>query len=265
MMQKTIRVATRKSKLALVQTENAILALSQVAPDIKFEIVKIVTEGDVRVTEDLSKIGGKGLFLKEIEAALLRNEADIAMHSLKDVPTVLEDNLIIGAYLMRDDPRDCMVSKHQSLKALPINATVGTSSLRRKFQLLAIRPDLNIVFTRGNVDTRISKVENGELDAVILAYAGLIRLGRASDAKEIFDIEVMVPSPGQGIVCLECRSKDFEAFSLLQLVNDKESQEAAEIERKYMKDMGGNCTTPIGAYYKMGILHTFYKDMAKLI
>ncbi len=256
-----IRVGTRRSRLALAQTNIVIKLLEAAHSNLKCEIVEIETSGDIMLDKDLSKIGGKGLFLKEIENALVKGDIDIAMHSLKDVPTQMPEGLEICAYLKRDNPTDCLVSAlYKSLAELPHGARVGTSSLRRKYQLLRLRPDLNIEFMRGNVDTRVRKVEMGEFDAAVMATAGLERLSLYDKITEQFSVKQMVPAPAQGIVCVEAKSGS-EAASIVAPIDNERSRHVAGIEREFMALMDGGCTLPFGAYLTdEDDLHTYYYD-----
>ena len=244
-----LRIGTRKSKLALWQTEFIAKKIKENFSDIEIEIIKITTKGDKILDVPLARIGGKGLFVKEIEDALLNNRIDLAVHSLKDVPTYFPEELGLGAITEREDPRDCLVSiKYKSLEDLPEGATVGTSSLRRKSQLLKLRPDLKIKDLRGNVDTRLRKLENGEYDAIVLAYAGLKRLGLGDRATYIFPPEKFIPAVAQGFLGIEIRLKDEKTLNIVKKINHIESYIRAEAERSFLKKLEGGCQVPLGCY-----------------
>lgn len=241
-------VGSRASKLALAQTQIVINRLKDLYPDISFEIKEIVTTGDKILDISLDKVGGKGLFLKEIEDALLKCEIDIAVHSMKDVPAVIPNGLIIACVLEREDSRDCFVSSKFSLfESLPKGTIVGTSSARRRVQLMFKRPDLEYKVLRGNVLTRLNKVEIGQYDAAILAYAGLKRLNLAHKATEIFDKDFLIPAVAQGAICVECRHDKPELLKILSSINHKESEIITSAERAYLREIAGDCSTPIAA------------------
>ncbi|RUM57682.1 MAG: hydroxymethylbilane synthase [Persephonella sp.] len=244
-----VRIGTRKSKLALWQTEFIAKKIKEFFPEVEIEIVKITTKGDKILDVPLAKIGGKGLFVKEIEEALLNNEIDLAVHSLKDVPTYFPDGLGLGAITEREDPRDCLASiKYNTLEELPNGATVGTSSLRRKSQLLKLRPDLKIKDLRGNVDTRLKKLQNGEYDAIVLAYAGLKRLGLDDKATYIFSPYQFIPAVAQGFLGIEIRLDDKKTAEIVNKLNHYESYLRAEAERAFLKRLEGGCQVPLGCY-----------------
>ena len=244
-----IRIGTRKSKLALWQANFVANKLKEHFPDLEIELVKITTKGDKILDVPLAKVGGKGLFVKEIEEAMLRNEIDIAVHSLKDVPTFFPKGLGLIAITKREDPRDAFVSvKYNSLEELPKGAIVGTSSLRRKVQLKLKRPDLQIKDLRGNVDTRLRKLEEGQYDAIILAYAGLKRLDLAKKAKQIFDPLEFIPAVAQGFLGIEARLDDEKTKEIVSVLNDEESLIRATAERSFLKTLEGGCQVPLGAY-----------------
>jgi hydroxymethylbilane synthase len=243
-----IRIGTRKSQLALWQA-NHIADLIKKYWNVEVEIVKITTSGDKILDVPLAKIGGKGLFVKEIEEAMLKGEVDIAVHSLKDVPTQLPEGLGIVAITKREDPRDAFLStKYKSLYQLPVGSIVGTSSLRRKSQIMRLRPDLNIKDLRGNVDTRIKKLEEGHYDAIILAYAGLKRLNLDAKVSNIFSPEEMIPAVCQGFLGIEARIDDDKVRKILEPINDKESFIRATAERTFLKTLEGGCQVPLGSY-----------------
>jgi hydroxymethylbilane synthase len=252
--EKSIRIGTRGSPLALAQTRLTIAALKQRAPSLaEPEVIVITTSGDRITDRPLADVGGKGLFAKEIEAALLQDRVDIAVHSLKDMETDLPDGLVIHTVLPREDPRDMLVSPHAaSLNDLPKGATVGTSSVRRAALALARRPDLAIMPIRGNVETRLKKVERGEVDATFLAVAGMKRLGIQSPMAHPIATTDMLPAACQGIVAIECRSgdtaKDAAIRTLLEQINHPTTYAAALAERAALAAMDGSCRTPIGAH-----------------
>jgi hydroxymethylbilane synthase len=245
-----IRIGTRKSKLALWQSEWVKLQIEKKFPDVRVELVKITTKGDKILDVPLAKIGDKGLFTKEIEDAMLRGEVDIAVHSLKDVPTKLPEGLKLMAFSDREDPRDALLSNGKyTLSNLPEGAVVGTSSLRRRAQLKIIRPDLRIEDLRGNVDTRIRKLKEGNYDAIILAAAGVKRLGWEEEIDEILSPSVMIPSVSQGILGIEGREGDKEVESIVrEAVNSTDSEVAATIERAFLRTVEGGCQVPLGCY-----------------
>ena len=249
---KKIRIGTRGSRLALRQTEIVAEKLKAIQPDIEIEIIEIKTTGDKFLDVSLSKIGGKGLFIKEIEDALIKGEIDVAVHSLKDMPAEVHEDLILAAYLEREDPSDCLISRESiSLEKLPPNAVVGTSSLRRVCQLMESRPDITIKPLRGNVLTRLKKLDNGEFDAIVLASAGLIRLGLEERITQRFDTEVFIPAVCQGIICVETRRDDSVLIELLKDLDHKASRLAATCERAFLKQLNGNCKIPLGAYCRL--------------
>jgi hydroxymethylbilane synthase len=242
-------VATRKSALALAQSRAFIARLAALHPTIEFRELLVTTTGDVVQDRSLAEIGGKGLFVKEIEEALLDGRADIAIHSLKDVPPALLPSLTIECIPEREDPRDALVSRSGlPLAELPAGSRVGTGSLRRRVQLLAYRPDLEVVPIRGNVDTRLRKSDSGEVDAVVLARAGLNRLGLASRATESIAPEVMLPAVGQGALGIEQRADDLELSELLAPLSHLDTKILVTAERGVMSAINGNCTTPVAAF-----------------
>jgi len=246
-MEKLI-IATRGSKLALWQSKHIKARLEALRPGLEVELNIIVTSGDKIQDVALSKIGGKGLFLKELEEAMLRGEAHMAVHSLKDVPTVMPEGLPLAAITEREDDRDAMLSeKYSSLESLPQGSVVGTSSLRRKMQLLLLRPDLQINDLRGNVDTRIRKLKEGQFDAIILASAGINRLGFTDSVKYVYNIDQseMVSSMGQGALGLQT-IEDKEIFDLVHQLNHKPTEMAVTVERDFVDILEGGCHVPIG-------------------
>ncbi|WP_281950949.1 hydroxymethylbilane synthase [Nitrosophilus kaiyonis] len=241
-------IATRGSKLALWQSNHIKNELEKKFDGLSVELKIFKTKGDKILDTPLALIGGKGLFTKELEDAMLKGDAHIAVHSLKDVPTILPDGLILGAITKREDPRDAILSQeYTSIEDLPPNAVVGTTSLRRRMQILHIRPDLKIKDLRGNVDTRIKKLKNKEFDAIILAYAGLKRLGLLDEVKYItpIDEEIMIPAMGQAALGIEC-IKDDEVLNIVKSLNDEKSEIETTIERDFVDTLQGGCQVPIG-------------------
>lgn len=246
-------IATRGSKLALWQSKHIKARLQELRPGLEVELNIIVTSGDKIQDVALAKIGGKGLFLKELEEAMLRGEAHMAVHSLKDVPTVMPEGLPLAAITQREDVRDAMLSEnYASLDDLPSGAVVGTSSLRRKMQLLMVRPDLQIKDLRGNVDTRIRKLKEGQFDAIILAAAGINRLGLTDSVKHVYPImhSQMVPSMGQGALGLQT-IENKEIFDLVHELNHKPSEMEVTVERDFVDVLEGGCHVPIGVNAKV--------------
>ena len=249
MLEKTLKIATRQSPLALWQANYVKDRLQQLYPDLTIELVPMVTKGDVILDSPLAKIGGKGLFVKELENALLTKEADIAVHSMKDVPMQFPEGLGLAVICQREDPRDAFVShSYRTFAELPQGAVVGTSSLRRQCQLKALRPDLDIRSLRGNVGTRLSKLDNGDYDAIILASAGLIRLGLADRIASFIDVEQSLPAAGQGAVGIECRTDDMQVHALLAPLADAETTYCVRAERAMNNHLQGGCQVPIGGY-----------------
>ena len=249
MSSREIRIATRKSALALWQAEYVKARLEQAHPGLLVTLVPMVSRGDKLLDSPLSKIGGKGLFVKELETALLENEADIAVHSMKDVPMDFPEGLGLFCICEREDPRDAFVSNtHASLDDLPEGSVVGTSSLRRQAQLLTRRPDLNIRFLRGNVNTRLAKLDAGEYDAIILAAAGLIRLGFEDRITSAISIDDSLPAGGQGAVGIECRTADSEIHALLAPLHHADTAVRVTAERALNKHLNGGCQVPIACY-----------------
>ncbi len=267
-MSADVRIATRKSQLALWQAEHVAALLRAAHPGIHIELVPLVTQGDRIQDRTLAAIGGKGLFIKELEVALEEMRADIAVHSMKDVPADLPDGLIIAAALKRADPRDALVTASGvgSIKELPRGAVVGTSSLRRQAQVRALRPDLRIESLRGNVDTRLRKLDTGEkgmsgaesgrdpgrMDAIVLACAGLIRLGLESRITARLDPEDCLPAVTQGVIGIECRRSDAATVSFLQALEDPATRVCMDAERAFAARLGGSCQSPIAAYAELG-------------
>lgn len=248
-MSREIRIATRKSALALWQAEYVKARLEASHPGLKVSLVPMVSRGDKLLDAPLAKIGGKGLFVKELETALMENEADIAVHSMKDVPMEFPEGLGLYCICEREDPRDAFVSNHfDDLDALPSGSVVGTSSLRRQAQLLARRPDLKIQFLRGNVNTRLAKLDAGEYDAIILAAAGLIRLGFGERIRSSISVDESLPAGGQGAVGIECRTTDSELHALLECLNHAPTATRVVAERALNKRLNGGCQVPIACY-----------------
>ena len=249
MSTREIRIATRKSALALWQAEYVKARLEQAHPGLTVTLVPMVSRGDKLLDAPLAKIGGKGLFVKELETALLEQEADIAVHSMKDVPMDFPEGLGLFCICEREDPRDAFVSNtYSSLDALPAGSIVGTSSLRRQAQLLARRPDLQIRFLRGNVNTRLAKLDAGEYDAIILAAAGLIRLGFEDRITDTISVDDSLPAGGQGAVGIECRSADSEIHALLAPLHHVDTADRVSAERALNKHLNGGCQVPIACY-----------------
>jgi hydroxymethylbilane synthase len=246
-VRKGLIVGTRGSRLALRQTEIALAALTAAVPETTFEVQTIRTAGD-QSAASLSEIGGRGVFVVEIERALLERQIDIAVHSLKDLPAEETPGLAIAAVLAREDPRDALVTRSGALLAdLPEGSVIGTGSPRRAAQLLALRRDIRIADIRGNVDTRIRKAESGEYDAVVLAAAGLARLGWIKRAAELFDYEQMLPAPGQGALALQVRTDDAAAFAAVLTVDHAYTRAAITAERAFERRLGGGCHAAIAA------------------
>ncbi|QQZ61558.1 hydroxymethylbilane synthase [Paenibacillus sonchi] len=248
-----IIVGSRQSALALTQTGQVIADLERLSGEhgfgFTFEVHKIVTKGDRILDVTLSKVGGKGLFVKEIEQAMLAREIDMAVHSMKDMPSELPEGLMNGAVPKRVDPRDCLISSGGlALEELPQGARVGTSSLRRSSQLAALRPDLKIEPVRGNIDSRLRKLESGEFDAILLAAAGLSRMGWEDRVTAYLPPEVCLPAVGQGALGIECRADDDELRKLLALYNDEQTALTVAAERTFLGALNGGCQVPIGAF-----------------
>lgn len=244
-----LRVATRRSDLALFQTRLAVQKLKQQHPEINTQEVLISTEGDQRLDVALSNIGGKGLFIKSLEKALIAGEADFAVHSVKDLPAKCDAHFSLVAMLPRDDVRDVFVSnQYESLLGLPQHAVVGTASPRRHCQLLAVRPDLNVKLVRGNVQTRLSKLDNGEYDAIILAAAGLHRLDLQHRITEYLSAEQFIPAVGQGVIGVEICADNHKLQSLFQSINDEKTHRCVALERLVAYQLEASCHTPLGVY-----------------
>ena len=248
-MRPLLRIGTRASLLAVTQSTWVKDQIESQYPDTEVELVRITTKGDKILDVPLAKVGGKGLFVKEIEDALLANEVDIAVHSMKDVPTALPEELHVAIIPKRETAADAFVSvRYKTIEDLPLGATIGTSSLRRKSQLSAMRPDLRILDLRGNLDTRLKKMEQGEYDAIILAGAGLNRLGMQQRITALFTPTQMLPAIGQGSLGLELRKEDAELLDGLQFLHHADTATTVSAERAFLIRLDGGCQVPIGAH-----------------
>lgn len=248
-IEKTIRIATRKSPLALWQAEYVAQSLQQAFPNIQTELVTMVTRGDKILDAPLAKVGGKGLFVKELEQGMLEGIADIAVHSMKDVPVEFPEGLHLSAILQREDPRDAYVSnRYASLAELPANARIGTSSLRRQCQIKAQFPTAEILSLRGNVNTRLAKLDDNEYDAIILAAAGLKRLGMGERITATLAPEQSLPAIGQGAIGIECRIDDIEVNAMLQALHDESTSIRVNAERAMNARLNGGCQVPIAGF-----------------
>lgn len=251
-MSESLRIATRKSPLALWQAEYVKAELESLHPELKVELMPMSTRGDKILDTALSKIGGKGLFIKELEQALFDNTADIAVHSMKDVPMEFPAGLALGVICPREDPHDAFVSTdYDSLEALPQGARLGTSSLRRSSQLKHVRPDLQVLDCRGNVNTRLAKLDAGEYDAIILAVAGLKRLAMPERIRHVLTPELCLPAPGQGAVGIELRADDSRTRELIEGLNDAATALRVTAERSLNARLQGGCQVPIAAYAEL--------------
>lgn len=258
MENKKIVIGTRGSKLALWQAEHIQSELQKRHPGVTIELNTIKTTGDKILDVPLAQVGGKGLFVKEIEEALLQQEADIAVHSMKDVPTEFPEGLHLAVICAREDPRDALISRMRNahflirtFHELPQGAKIGTSSLRRSCQLLSVRPDLNIMQLRGNLGTRLRKLDEGHFDAIILAAAGVKRLGLHDRITEILPLEVSLPAIGQGAIGIECRRADAFINALIAPLNHEETSICVKAERAFLKKLEGGCQVPIAAYARL--------------
>lgn len=241
-----LRIATRKSPLALWQTEHVADLLRAAHPGIEIHLIPLSTRGDEQLDRSLAAIGGKGLFLKELELAMERGEADCAVHSLKDVPMSLEPGFMLPAILTRADSADAFISNtFENISALPMGAHVGTSSLRRRAQLLRLRPDLRVSDLRGNVNTRLAKLDDGQYDAIILACAGMQRLGMDTRIRSRLDAPEWLPAPAQGAIAIECLESAIEMASMLAVLDDAQTRLCVEAERAANRALGGSCHLPI--------------------
>jgi len=247
-MTERLRIGTRGSPLALIQAENVGAALLRAYPDVALDYRVVRTSGDRILDRPLAEVGGKGLFTKEIEQALLDGQIDLAVHSMKDVETFLADGLCIAAMLPREDPRDVLLSAGgERLDMLPQGARIGTSSIRRQAQLLHRRPDLRVVPFRGNVQTRLNKLQAGEAEATLLAAAGLKRLARLDLATEVLDTDAMLPAAGQGAIGIEARASDTTVMAMLERIDHRATHLCVAAERAMLAALDGSCRTPIGA------------------
>lgn len=248
-MRNHIKIGTRKSALALWQAEFIKSELQRLNPSITVELVHFNTKGDRILEKPLAEVGGKGLFTAELEAAMHAGDIDIAVHSLKDMPTELPQGLTLGAISKREVPYDALISpQYKTLDKLPKGARIGTSSLRRQAQLLHRRPDLKIEVIRGNVQTRLNKIETEGLAGVILAQAGLKRLGLDHQITQVFTADEMIPAVGQGALAIECRADDVEMLDMLSLIDDEPTRLAVEGERSFLNQLNGNCQVPMGVH-----------------
>ena len=244
-----LRVATRQSRLALWQAQHVAAKLREAHPGLAVELVPMTTQGDRIVDRSLAQVGGKGLFIKELEIAIAEGRADIAVHSMKDVPSDMPPGMTLAAMLPRADPHDAFVSlRHKSFNSLPQGARVGTSSLRRQCQLKYARPDLQLLTLRGNVETRLRKLQENQYDAIVLAAAGLIRLGLEDRITHRFDIEQFVPAVGQGIIGIECREADARSIELVRALNDELAWQCCATERAFAFRLQGSCQSPIAGH-----------------
>ncbi|HHT9109949.1 MAG TPA: hydroxymethylbilane synthase [Candidatus Brocadiaceae bacterium] len=247
--EKRVIVGSRGSKLALTQTNWVISELKRLNPEFEFLIEKISTKGDKITDVPLSRLGGTGLFTKELEVALIKEKIDIAVHSAKDVPTEIHEGLMIGATPKREDPHDVLISSNNAtLEKLADGARIGTSSLRRKAQLLAFRPDFKILDLRGNLDTRIKKIDADDMEAIIVAHAGLIRMGYTGTISQIIPFDIMLPAVGQGSLCIEIRKNDERIKKIVSHIDDRQTKIAVDCERALLAKLQGGCQVPIGAY-----------------
>jgi len=258
-----LRIATRKSQLALWQAEHVAKLLREKHAGLVVELVPMVTQGDRIQDRSLAAIGGKGLFIKELEVALEERRADIAVHSMKDLPGDIADGLTIAAVLERADARDALIAATAAtrLEDLPRGARVGTSSLRRQAQLLAARPDLKVETLRGNVDTRLRRLDAGEMDAIVLACAGLIRLGWESRISARLDPKVCLPAVAQGVIGIECRDADVRTLGLVSVLDHEATRIAMAAERAFAHRLGGSCTSPIAAHATIDGQHLYLEGL----
>ncbi|HWR39031.1 MAG TPA: hydroxymethylbilane synthase [Patescibacteria group bacterium] len=248
-MKQKLVIGTRGSKLALWQAEHIASRLRELYPGLEVTLQRIMTTGDKILDVPLAKIGGKGLFTKELENAMLNGEIDLAVHSLKDMPTQLPPELVLAAVPIRTNPGDALISPvHRTLDKLPVGAKIGTSSLRRRAQLLHCRPDLQIVDLRGNLDTRLNKLETEKLDAILLAVAGLDRLGWGERVTQVLPVDICLPAVGQGSLAIEARAGDREVLERLAGLEDTATRQAVTAERAFLTEVEGGCQVPVGVY-----------------
>ncbi len=249
MKTQTLKIATRKSPLALWQANYVKNALERIHPNLTVELLPLMSQGDKLLATPLSQIGGKGLFVKELETAIIERRADIAVHSVKDMPVDLPDSLVIATYCEREDPRDVFISnRYSSFNQLPPGAIIGTASLRRQCQLKALRPDILVHTLRGNVNTRLQKLDDDEYDAIILAAAGIIRLEKTERISEYFSVEQILPGIGQGSVCIETRSFDQTTMNLIAALDHEPTRIRITAERAMNERLDGGCQVPMAAY-----------------
>ncbi|MBW2609329.1 MAG: hydroxymethylbilane synthase [Deltaproteobacteria bacterium] len=247
-----LRIGTRGSKLAITQSEWIKGRIEAGHPDIEVDLVRIKTKGDKILDSPLSKIGGKGIFVKEIEAALLKKEVDLAVHSIKDVPAQLPEGLCLPIFPEREDPSDAFISMdYKTFDDLPRGSSVGTGSLRRSAQLLHMRPDINVVSLRGNVDTRLKRLESGDLQGIILAVAGLKRLGLSDRISQILSNDDFLPAIGQGALGLELRQDDDMVHNMLRFLNHDATEVSVKAERAFLKELAGGCQVPVAAHGRL--------------
>jgi hydroxymethylbilane synthase len=248
-MNQPVVIATRRSRLALWQAGHAKQRLEALHPGLAVELLALSTRGDELLDRRLDQAGGKGLFVKELETALAERRADLAVHSMKDVPADLPPGFVLGAVMQREDPRDAFVSNnYNNIAEMKPGSVVGTSSLRRAAQIAQRHPRLEMRLLRGNVDTRLAKLDRGEFDAIILAVAGLVRLGLASRIRSRLEVDDSLPAPGQGALGIECLAERTDIRSLVELLNDAASARCVEAERAVSRALGGSCAVPLGAY-----------------
>jgi len=242
-------VATRPSLLAYTQTEQTVNLLRAQNPDCEFEIVKFSTHGDKVTDKPLTQFGGTGVFVKELENAILEGKADFAIHSLKDVPSIQPEDLVLASFPPRENPCDVLlIHNNKKLEDLAEDCKIGTGSPRRIVQIAAMKPKAQFTELRGNIDTRINKLENGQYDAIVLAAAGLNRLGKSIDADSILSTELCLPAIGQGAIAIECKKDDTETINMLRSINHIETEIAVKAERSFMLTVGGGCKFPLAAY-----------------
>jgi hydroxymethylbilane synthase len=247
-----MRIATRESPLALWQARHVQALLQHAHPGLAVELVPMTTAGDQLLDRSLATVGGKGLFVKELEAAMLEGRADLAVHSMKDVPAQLPPGLCLSAFLPGEDPRDALVSnRYDGLAALPAGAIVGSSSLRRQAQLRALRPDLELRELRGNVGTRLRKLDEGQYDAILLAHAGLLRLGLEGRIRQSFAVDQFIPAVAQGVIGIECREGDASTRALLAPLHDAAAATRLAAERGLNARLGGACTVPVAGHARL--------------
>lgn len=250
-MKLVLKFATRPSNLARWQTEWVIQALKKILPGLECETIVITTQGDLNIKQPLPEIGGKGLFTQELEAALLTGTVDVAVHSLKDLPIEPGIGLTIGAIPRRADARDVLISRYgETMEQLRIGARIGTSSLRRSAQIRAIRDDIEIQSLRGNVDTRLRKLHEGQYDAIVLAGAGVVRLGFQDEITQWLPLECMLPAPGQGALAIQCRAGDSQTLSLVKVLDHSITRRIVTAERSFLAGLGGGCSLPVASHAK---------------